>query len=60
LGLSDCLWVWIRGLQLHSFFKLVSPLLAWMLISLTNKIPSIKQLEGKENDLKNQIYSKAV
>jgi hypothetical protein len=31
-----------------------------MLISLTNKIPSIKQLEGKENDLKNEIYAKAV
>jgi hypothetical protein len=31
-----------------------------MLISLTNKIPSIKQLKGKENDLKNQIYPKAV
>jgi hypothetical protein len=43
------------------FFKLVSRLLPWMLISLTNKIRSIKQLEGKENDLKNQqIYAKAV
>jgi hypothetical protein len=36
-------------------------MLPWMLISLTNKIYSLKQLEGKENALKNQqIYAEAV
>jgi hypothetical protein len=48
------------GATVAFFFLRVSPLLPWMLISLTNKIPSIKQLEGKEKALKNQIYPKAV
>jgi len=45
------------GATVAFFFLRVSPLLPWMLIGLTNKIPSIKQLEDKENDIKNlEIY----
>ncbi len=41
------------------FFLRVSPLLPWILIS-KKKIASRKQLECKENDLKNQTSPKAV
>ncbi|CAA9332586.1 hypothetical protein AVDCRST_MAG84-1948 [uncultured Microcoleus sp.] len=28
MGITDSVWVWITGLQLHSLFKLVSQLIS--------------------------------